>query len=222
METFFQFVWENIICFLWTFIKDNYEAIIGITIIATFFMQLGIRRKDFKEKQEIVELQEIKEKLKNFYGPFKELRRESNDLYNLFALEEKDKKKKLGERFRTVDFKTTGGKFKNADQNILKQIQEITKQEQLLIEKYGWEVENTSISDLLGRFGSHIRVFLLATNDDLSGTDFSEYIKHYRYPLELDGAIESQINKLLERQYSLLHQKKNYHDTKTIGIVLPS
>ncbi|MBV5328533.1 MAG: hypothetical protein JZU65_13010, partial [Chlorobium sp.] len=71
-----------------------------------------------------------------------------------------------------------------------------------LIEKEGGAITNPHLLGLLGLLGAHIRVLLLAAEGELNG--FSERLDELVFPLEVDGAIETEIRKLQDRYQQLL------------------
>jgi len=82
------------------------------------------------------------------------------------------------------------------------QILEIGKQQIALIEKEGWAVTNTDLSALLGRAATHIRILLLASQGKLEGR--ANDVAYLVFPLEIDGAIATETQKLQDKYQRLL------------------
>jgi len=191
------------------FIKElilTFGAIFGIWKICQEF---GNQKKLFKEGQNLKEREAIRYKLNNFLGPFKALRTESRLLYDAFAKSPKlEVKQKTGKDwFRTLRHLAEGKDFSPADRAILEQILEIEQKEIALIEKEGWAVNNLKLSELLGKFATHIRLLALASEHKIDG--MSEDLKHIVYPREMDGAIESEIRRLEDQYNDLLRISNN-------------
>lgn len=183
---------------------------------------LSNQQRLFIEGQNLKERDDIRYKLNNFFGPMRELRAESRILYDVFALKEKEEAEKSGSYFRTVTHLTEGKPFSEQDQALLKEIIELGKKQLELIEKEGWAVTNLHLTELLGELGAHIRIMVMAYESKLNG--MSGEIKKLVFPLEIDGALETEIRKLQDRYSDLLRDSTNEraskHDeelSKTIG-----
>jgi SAM-dependent methyltransferase len=72
-----------------------------------------------------------------------------------------------------------------------------------LIEEKGWTVANLPLTELFGALGAHIRVLVMAHESKLLG--MTESIKNLVFPLEIDGALETEVRKLQDRYSELLH-----------------
>lgn len=134
-----------------------------------------------------------------------ELRTQSDKLYSAFALKEKDEARKKGGRFRTLRHLAEGKSFSGADAAILSQILEVSQKQLNLIETEGWAVDESGLSELLGHLGTHIRVMHLAAQGKL--VTENETIKELVNPLEVNGALESEIRRLQDQYDVLLNGK---------------
>lgn len=145
-----------------------------------------------------------KEKIENFFGPCKALLEESATIYEFFALREKKEHRENGNYFRTLRFlteKTHNGlkgasKLTEYDQKLLDQIVEISIKVRVLIEEKSGYVDNPSLHSLLGKLSAHYRTLSLAHQGGLDG--LSKELEDIVFPLEINGAIESEINRLLD------------------------
>ena len=164
--------------------------------------EVGHQKQLFIEGQNIKEREDIRVRVKNFFGPFRSLRSESRTLYSYFACEEKEAARQDGKYFRTLRHLTEGKKFSKQDSAIQDEILQLGRQQLELIEKEGGSVTNPYLLELLGLLGAHIRALLLAADGKLNG--FSEKLETLVFPLEIDGALETEIRKLQDRYQQLL------------------
>jgi len=191
-----------------TIIKDSVLTLVAIFGGWKIFEELGNQKKLFQEGQNLKEREEIRYKLNNFFGPFKALRTESRLLYDAFAKQPKlEVRERTGKDwFRTLRHLAEGKDFSPEDRAILEEILKIEQKEIKLIEKEGWAVNNLKLSELLGKFATHIRLLALASNHKIDG--MSDDLKHIVYPREMDGAIESEIRRLEDQYNELLCNSK--------------
>lgn len=153
------------------------------------------------EKRIQEEKDAIRKEISEFYAPLKQLREESKELYNVFAVNEKEKLKANGEYFRTINHLINNRPLSTTDQKLLSQIIEVSEKERTLLEGKANVVDKPAIAELFGRWCSHIRLLkLLYENPGLG--DESTHSKLV-YPLEVDGAIETEILKLRDRLKAL-------------------
>lgn len=162
------------------------------------------RHNQFIYEQNKIEKHELREQLNSFYGPMKALRQESVILYDLFALDEKIKYRAEGSYFRTLRYLATNGKSPLAqkDKDLLELIIDVGDKQLKLIESETCAMLAPHLSVLFGRLAAHIRVLKLAAEGKLIG--FSDAVEDIVFPLEIDGALESQIRKIQDA-YSQLH-----------------
>ncbi len=167
----------------------------------------------FKSQKRKEEIKEAKEKIEKFYGPFNSLLEESRVIYNHFAKDEKKELKEKGDYFRTLRFLTeeTGSitgvdRLKPHDQELFKHIVDISDKINNLIEIHGGCVENPALHILLGNLAAHYKIIKSAYEGKLENQ--SENLEDIVFPLEINGAIHSEINKLL-RIIRVSEDKKN-------------
>ncbi len=190
-----------------------YKILLPVGVIAGIYsllMEIRDRKKVLMEAQHQKERENIQKKLNFFFGPLKELGTESKLLYDHFALKEKTEAKDNKEKnFRTLRHLSQGKDFNAQDRVILEQIIEITNKQRKLIEKEGQLIENSQLSLLLGKLGSHVRLLSLASDHKLDGMDV--VLEDIVFPKELDGAIESEIRRLQDqhKKYDPLYKKSD-------------
>lgn len=166
------------------------------------------QNKALEIKKENLKLHsDINKKIEVFYGPCLALREESRILYSVFAI---DLKNDSHIRFRTLRYLCTYGvnNLSIADASILKEIMNISKKNLELIEKNSWLITNTALNSLLGKLCAHFRILELAYKGELNGK--AHLMENIVFPLEVDGAIYSEIKRLK----SLL----NYEDKVDVSI----
>ena len=177
-------------------------VIVNLVTIYKSWSEIKNQRKLFVENQNINEREDIRYRLNNFFGPMQELRVESRTLYDVFALKEKEYAEKSNIPFKTVRYLIEGKTFSSHDQALLEEIVEIAKKQLELIEKEGWVVKNIHLTELIGKLGAHIRVLLMAYEHKLDG--MLEELEHLVFPLEIDGALDTEIRKLQDDYNKLL------------------
>lgn len=160
------------------------------------------RQNAFNERQLSLskskeERDDILKRLNTFYGPFIELRTQSKLLYSKFEDELLKKSAGTGKRFRTLRHLLEEKTFTPQEENLLKQILDINKKLLKLIIFSSGVVDKLELQDLLGKFGAHSRILQLAYEKKLSGPP--ELFEDIVFPLALDGAVESAIQRLKYR-----------------------
>lgn len=196
----------------------NVILIIGAIFAAyKVVKEVGHQKQLFIEGQNLKEREDIRDRLRNFYGPFRALRSESRTLYAYFACEEKEKALQCGNYFRTLSYLTDGGKFAKQDAAIQDQILQLGRQKLELIEKEGGAVTNPHLLELLGLLGAHIRALSLAAEGKLNG--FTKRLDELVFPLEVDGAIETEIRKLQDRYLQLLSPNEKNKKKIKLGLI---
>jgi len=188
-----------------SWLKDISTFIISISAIVAVIRvikEIGHQKQLFIEGQNLKERDDIRSRVKFFLGPFSAIRSESRTLYSYFALDEKTEATHSGSYFRTLRHLTEGKDFSKQDTAIQGEILQLGRKQLELIEKEGGAITNPHLLGLLGLLGAHIRVLLLAAEGKLNG--FSERLNELVFPLEVDGAIETEIRKLQDRYQQLL------------------
>ncbi len=160
------------------------------------------RQNAFNERQLSLskskeERDDILKRLNTFYGPFIELRTQSKLLYSKFEDELLKKSAGTGKRFRTLRHLLEGKTFTPQEKNLLKEILDINKKLLKLIISSSGVVDKLELQDLLGKFGAHSRILQLAYEKKLGGPP--ELFEDIVFPLALDGAVESAIQRLKYR-----------------------
>lgn len=163
--------------------------------------------KDHEHQTKLLEINKrndevlrAKEKIEHFYGPCNALLEESSIIYSHFALKEKETLKVQGNSFRTLRYLTElndesgAQRFANYDQKLLEQICTISSQVLKLIEEKSGYIDNPELHSLLGKLTAHYRILKLATSGELNG--LHEELESIVFPIEINGAIDNEINKL--------------------------
>jgi len=189
--------------------------------------QLKHTDRAFIEQVNCIRRTEISKQLQEFLAPLKSLRTQSYKLYQVFAIEEKkqcliDRSKlkndyeSMGKRFNrsslshdevnkcyfgAVRFFVKGYEFEEKDLQIFDQILKVSEQIVELISEKSYLPRNPALTEILGEYLAHIEATKLARKGELSGVYELEKLS---MPLELDGAIESEIMRLEKEYQSLL------------------
>ncbi|HIF9272867.1 class I SAM-dependent methyltransferase [Photobacterium damselae] len=190
--------------------STNFQSSDITVIVGGLSFLFGIWKYSSEKKnaRTKAEIDKIQERIRTLYGPLKELREESKMLYDIFAIELKDSYvKSNGEHFRTLTYlrenKITT--LKPYDQEILKQIIDISRKNIEFIEDNGWAIDSSALSTLLGNLCAHFRTMEIAAEDKMLGA--SDKLKDIVFPLETDGAIDNEIKKA-QAQINNLQQKE--------------
>jgi SAM-dependent methyltransferase len=204
-----------------------------LTVIFSLAVAISTIRKYSKDSKHQIQLLErdkhldrvakAKEKIEKFYGPLNSLLEESRVIYSYFALEEKEMLKAEGSYFRTLRFLTDKpdntlqglGRFKKSDQELFKHILIISDKVINLIESQSGYVDNPALHILLGKLAAHYRVIKTASEGKLHGQ--SKDLESIVFPLEINGAIHSEISKLLKLIKKVDGKKLDIVQNKTIA-----
>ncbi|ROO74483.1 methyltransferase family protein [Vibrio crassostreae] len=187
--------------------SDNFVFGLKLTEVGAFvaamagFMTAGLTirkyfsdRKDARDQKEI---ERLEDQLKNLYGPLNELREESKMLYSIFALDLKARSRRVeGRHFKTISYlrQNNVNQLESFDKEVLEQIIQISRKNIDFIEDNGWAVQSKELSSLLGKLCAHFRILeILAKEDNVNGPPILDNI---HFPLETDGAIDNEINKI--------------------------
>ena len=157
--------------------------------------------KSEKRKDEVLK---AKDKIEKFYGPINALLEESSTIYAHFALQEKEALKKQNGYFRTLRFLTEDAnedyngveRLSKHDKELFRHIIDISDKVTVLIETESGHIDNPALHILLGKLAAHYRIIKSAYEGKLTGQ--SEYLESIVFPLEINGAINSEICKLLK------------------------
>lgn len=192
--------------------------------------QLEHTDRAFTEQVNSIRRAEISKQIQEFLAPLKGLRVKSYKLYKIFAVEEKslcrEEERKLKEEFSrkgrnysrsllsqkqlnkcyfgTVRFFTSGYQFKESDLMIFDEILKVGDKIEALIFEKSYLPRNPALTEILGEYAAHIEATKLARHGKLDGVEESKYLS---MPLELDGALESEIMKLENEYQSLLSEQ---------------
>ncbi|CAH7310062.1 putative Methyltransferase domain-containing protein [Vibrio chagasii] len=192
--------------------QNNENAFLGLklteisafcaAIVAVMTAGVTVRKyfSDRKGARDQKEIERLEDQLKNLYGPLNELREESKMLYSIFAIELKARVRRVeGKHFKTISYlrKNSINQLEPFDKEILEQIIQISRKHIDFIEDNGWAVQSTELSSLLGKLCAHFRILeILAKEQNVNGPAILDTIY---FPLETDGAIDNEINKINSR-----------------------
>jgi SAM-dependent methyltransferase len=189
--------------------------IAGVVGVYKIFQEIKHQKRLLVEGHKSKERDDIQRRLKDFYGPFRIIRSESRTLYSYFALAEKEAQKNKGQYFRTLRYLTEGNELSTQDIAILDEILFLGQKQLDLVEKEGGAVTNANLLELLGLLGAHIRALLLAASHKIDG--FGDQLETLVFPLEVDGAIESEVMKLQDRYQELLRVEEKSVEEKVVS-----
>jgi len=189
--------------------------------------QLKNTDRAFIEQVNCIRRTEISKQLQEFLAPLKSLRTQSYKLYQVFAIDEKaqcklarDNLKNVyesrGESFErsllnqdevnecyfgTVRFFVKGHKFGEKDLQVFDQILKVSERIVELVSEKSYLPRNPALTEILGEYLAHIEATKMARKGRLTGV---YKLADLSMPLELDGAIESEIMRLEKEYQSLL------------------
>jgi len=137
--------------------------------------------------------------LDEFYGPFYQLRKKSNLIYEKFR-----EKYNSDPDFSTLTYLLDGKKFSANEEELLKEIIKIGEEcEKLIHSKAGLIDDQNLRTNVIPRASTHFLILRLAHNGNLVG-DVIKFKSHV-FPKELDGLIEKRRGEL-EKQLTLLNK----------------
>lgn len=184
-----------------------------MTLLINFMKWKGDRNKFNLEKylsereNNRLLIEDINKKLTDFFLPLRYFLLQSKMLYDTFALDEKAKLELEGKNFNTLRHLCDGENFSEKDRLILEQIISIGDKQNNIIEEKNWTAENNSLSTLLSKYSAHLKILKLAFESELFREQ--DIYKGYVFPIELPGAIESQILDLMDKKESLIDGYKS-------------
>lgn len=158
--------------------------------LAGLFLGFIYNRRSLTQKQHEDERKEIYKKLNSFYGPLRQLRGISSELYSRFTAN------RSGD-FRTLIALLEGQTFAGNDKILIEQILEVSEKIDDLILKNSGLVDDPELSRLLYRASTHFRILRLAYHGNLVGE--VERFKDHVFPRDLDQKVEEQIQQLKRR-----------------------
>ncbi|MCV6620122.1 MAG: methyltransferase domain-containing protein [Cellvibrionaceae bacterium] len=171
-------------------------ALLAFTVYKYFSDRADQRRQEKNEKSKR-RIESIQSAIQEFYLPFQQLREQSSILYGIFAVREKQAAKDNKTTFRTLKHLCSGEALSDPDKAILKEISDVSKKTLSLIDERGHMVDEAAVSSLLGKLAAHIRLLIVAAKGKLNGKE--QEARNLVFPLEIDGAIHSNLMRLKER-----------------------
>jgi len=148
--------------------------------------------KPLKAAKNEREIRSLSKKLNEFYGPFYQLRKKSNSLYDEFR---KECERTDSTFTSTLNYLLEGKTFSGNAAVLLTEIIVIGEMcERIIHEKAGLIDHNEIRNDLLPRLTTHYRLLKLATEGKLKGG--TENIGKYTFPTEIDGILDIRIKEL--------------------------
>ncbi|MCO6356272.1 methyltransferase domain-containing protein [Pseudoalteromonas shioyasakiensis] len=199
------------------------SALVAYKTIKKYSKDYKLQLDQIKFSQQGKKVEKAKYKIETFFGPLHALLEESRVIYEHFALVEKHNLKSKGSYFRTLRYLThednrankkdnlilkvldtlTKDKskqyhgltvFEPHDQELLKHILNISDKIISLIEDNSGHVDNPALHILLGKLAAHYRIIKSASEGKLTGQ--ANFLESIVFPLEINGAIYSEICKL--------------------------
>ncbi|GAA0560996.1 hypothetical protein GCM10009098_31340 [Rheinheimera aquimaris] len=206
-----------------SFLTVIFSLAVALSTIRKYSKDSEHQKKLLERDKHLDRVAKAKEKIEKFYGPLNSLLEESRVIYSYFALEEKEKLKAEGSYFRTLRFLTDNpdntlqglDRFKKSDQELFKHILIISDKVINLIESQSGYVDNPALHILLGKLAAHYRVIKTASEGKLHGQ--SEDLESIVFPLEINGAIHSEVSKLLRLIKKADDTKPKVAKNKTIA-----
>lgn len=187
-------------------------VIVSFFTVYFTFAKYGEDRKKELNIETYKQLEKLRKetdnKIESFFGPINELREESKILYNIFAIDLKEKEKKSNKYFRTIEFLCSNtNKFSVTDKALLQEIRTLSNKTLNLIEQKIGIVTNPALVSLLGKACAHFRILELACQGKLIGQWEKLKDMDIAFPLELDGALTNEVRRL-----------EDYYDQKRLEI----
>lgn len=197
-----------------SFITAVFSAVVAFRTISKYSKDYKLQLEQIAEEKNRETINKSNEKIEKFYGPINSLLEESRVIYEYFALHEKSLLRQNGSYFRTLRFLTeknncsTGvDRLHDYDKQLLMQIVDISDKITVIIENNSGFVDNPSLHILLGKLSAHYRIIKLAVNGKLIG--LNEELENIVFPLEINGAINSEILKLKNKNSAAKNIEKN-------------
>jgi SAM-dependent methyltransferase len=197
-----------------SFLTVLISLILAWTTVRKYSKDHLFQQKQIAEDKRKDEIGHAKEKIEKFYGPINSLLEESRLIYEYFAIKEKQSLREAGSYFRTLRFLTENTnnsekgvkRLSKHDQELFKHILLISDKVVNIIETQSGFIDNPALHILLGKLAAHYRIIKSASEGHL--TDQSEHLENIVFPLEVNGAINSEINKLLRTIKSPINNHK--------------
>lgn len=163
-------------------------ALIGIIAIIFSYLQYRTGQRISKQK---LKRREIQQKLDEFYGPFLQLRKKSDILYDRFQKKFREK----DPNFSTLRYLMSGKEFKGNDKKLLNEIIKIGEEcEKLIHSKAGLIDDNSLREEILPRLTTHFLLLRLAFEGTLVREE--DRFNNLTFPKEVDQHIELRFKEL--------------------------
>lgn len=171
----------------------QFTANIGIILVGIFAIVFSyfqfIKSIDVEKRRE--RRIDIRRKLDEFYGPFLQLRKKSDILYNRFQ----KKFRQDNPNFSTLRYLMEGKTFEGNDKELLKEIIIIGKRcEELIHLKSGLIDDSNLRNKTLPKLTTHFLILRLAFDGTLKEESFR--FDDLNFPRDVDNLIEARIKKL--------------------------
>lgn len=158
-------------------------SILASTSIAIYSLYSSNLKSEKNEK-----INFYKQSLAEFYYPFRLLLKKNEQLYKLFAIEEKNTE------FSTLISLLKGYQFSESDKNLLTEILDVnSKLNDLILEKGGL-VENNNLQIKLSNLSTHFTVLSLAFNNAI--TEYNDCYNDIIFPNDIYTSINNEILKI--------------------------
>ncbi len=176
------------------FLKE-WLPLILTTAIAIFSIAFSYKAqiKGIRKESRIKEIEALKKQLNNFYYPFLLLSRQNTNIYNIFALKQKEE----DSNFRTLTYLLQGKTFDPPDTLFLEQILRNDAKLDCLILGEASLVTNDDVRKKLSDASTHYTLIKMVHEKTLI-SDSAEYSR-YIHPNDLLSIIENEVTQIEER-----------------------
>lgn len=170
------------------FIANLGIIIVGLAAVIFSYFQF---KKSLEAEKRREKREEIRKKLDEFYGPFLQLRKKSDILYDRFQSNFRANDKD----FSTLRYLMNGHKFEGNDKKLLEEIIIIGKKcEELIHSKAGLIDDSNLRNKVLPRLTTHFLILRLAFEEKLENQALR--FDDLTFPKEIDGLIEKRFVEL--------------------------
>ncbi len=170
------------------FIANLGIIVVGLAAIIFSYFQF---KKSLEAEKRREKREEIRKKLDEFYGPFLQLRKKSDILYDRFQ----SKFRANDKDFSTLRYLMNGHKFEGNDKKLLEEIIIIGKKcEELIHSKAGLIDDSNLRNNVLPRLTTHFLILRLAFEEKLENQALR--FDDLTFPKEIDGLIEKRFVEL--------------------------
>lgn len=199
--------WVGASIFVVIIIIPAISVIISLSKLRSERQKILLSERAAKQDYQRLSIEDINKELTDLYLPLRYYLIQSKMLYDTFALDEKAYFERKRLRFNTLKYLCQGGKFNEKDELILQEIINIGEKQNSIIEEKNWTADGDALSTLLSKYSAHLKILKLVHSNKCMREE--EIYDEYTFPIELPGAIESQIFRLMNDKSILMSDKDN-------------